>query len=283
MSEVLAADIDVIHRAALHKYRSWKRFHFGPRAENLELLQGLSHYSNPVLVAGCQRSGTTMLTRMIASSRGFVRLSLTNDDELDAALALSGKIDLPKENRYCFQTTYLNERYIEYQRIDSTTKLIWVIRDPESVVYSMLYNWKRFALNEVYVGCGLPQTDIPRLKRHWAPWPVGPSRLERACYSYVGKCAQLEEIREWLSHKNLLVVNYDSLVRAPEKWLPAIFQFVHEPFDATYAHGLSQASLIKKALLTPTQIRRVQDIAEPAYLKCMGYVSGLKEQSRVVE
>jgi len=220
-----------------------------------------------------------MLTRVIASSKGFVRLALTNDDELDAALALSGKIDLPKGNRYCFQTTYLNERYIEYQRIDSTTKLIWVVRDPESVVYSMLYNWKRFALNEVYVGCGAPQTNVPRLRRHWAPWPVGPSRLERACYSYVGKCAQLEEIREWLSHKNLLVVHYDSLVRAPEKWLPVIFQFVHEPFDTSYANGLSQASLINKTLLTPAQIRRVQDIAKPAYLKCMGYVSGLKQQS----
>ena len=59
-----------------------------------------------------------MLTRVIAGSSDFRGLALTHDDELDAALALCGEIDLPSGPRYCLQTTYLNERYPEYGSLD---------------------------------------------------------------------------------------------------------------------------------------------------------------------
>ena len=88
-----------------------------------------------------------MLTRLIAGAPGFTRLALTADDELDAALALAGLIDLPVGSRYCFQTTYLNECYADYRMLGPGQRLIWVLRNPYSVVYSMLYNWGRFALD----------------------------------------------------------------------------------------------------------------------------------------
>jgi ligand-binding sensor domain-containing protein len=36
------------------------------------------------------------------------------DDELDAALILSGHVDHQQNGRYCFQTTYINECFREY-------------------------------------------------------------------------------------------------------------------------------------------------------------------------
>ena len=60
--------------------------------------------------------------------------ALTTDDELDAALALAGLVDLPLERRYCFQTTYLNERYEDYRTLDAGQRLIWVLRNHYSVV-----------------------------------------------------------------------------------------------------------------------------------------------------
>ena len=111
---ITASDIPTDQRHHLREYRSWKRFHYGPRSLAKPLFSGLSRYGNCVLVAGCQRSGTTMLTRVIAGSRGFQRFRLTHDDELDAALILAGYVNVPGDRRYCFQTTYLNERYSEY-------------------------------------------------------------------------------------------------------------------------------------------------------------------------
>jgi hypothetical protein len=37
-----------------------------------------------------------------------------SDNELDAALILSGRVAHEPQGRYCFQTTYLNECYSEY-------------------------------------------------------------------------------------------------------------------------------------------------------------------------
>ena len=71
-----------------------------------------------------------MLPRLIASSSGFRGLALTRDDELDAALALCGAIDLPPGPRYCLQTKFLNERYAEYGALDPSQLLIWVVRNP---------------------------------------------------------------------------------------------------------------------------------------------------------
>ena len=33
-------------------------------------------------------------------------------------------------------------------------RLVWMLREPRSVVYSMLHNWKRGALNRLFDACG---------------------------------------------------------------------------------------------------------------------------------
>src|SRR5690349_15327847 len=79
-------DIIQSQRGVLRRFRSWQRFHHGPRQQSTPLLKNLARYPDCVLVAGCQRSGTTMLTRIIARSVDFTSFALTHDDELDAAL-----------------------------------------------------------------------------------------------------------------------------------------------------------------------------------------------------
>ena len=164
-------------RVWLDRYRSWRRFHRGVRRRGLPLLKNLSSYPRCVLVAGCQRSGTTMLTRLIARAPGFTRLCLTADDELDAALALAGFVDLPNDLRYCLQTTYLNERFIEYRQLRPDQRLIWVVRNPYSVVYSMLHNWGRFALNELY---DLAVAEIDRRNQHPYPLSLTPTPVSQS-------------------------------------------------------------------------------------------------------
>ena len=133
--------------------KSWAQFDRKVRYSGHKLLAQLDMYHNSILVAGCQRSGTTALSRLITGSEGMVNFQLGKDDELDAALILSGWIPYQPIGRYCFQTTYLNDSYTEYfEHYDY--KLIWVLRNPYSVVYSMLHNWKNGALNRLFHHCG---------------------------------------------------------------------------------------------------------------------------------
>jgi hypothetical protein len=264
------ADLPREERATLRRFRSWKRFHDGPRQQQAPLLTALGEFPNCVLVAGCQRSGTTITTRIVAKARGFQRFAFTHDDELDAALILAGRISLPDGRRYCFQTTYLNERYPDYALMGPNQRLVWVLRNPYSVVYSMVNNWKRFALEELYDSCA-PATAA-RPARHRL-WPFGPSAAEKASVAYAGKTAQLVRIRELIGAERLFVLEYDQMVQEPEKWLPALFLFIDEPYDPAYALALRRDSL-EKALSMPRRMRDlVERYAVPTYNRCLSFVS----------
>jgi Sulfotransferase domain len=266
--------ISEAQRPHLERYGTWQRFHRGIRRRGLPLLKSLPNYRNCVLVAGCQRSGTTMLTRLIAAAPGFTRLALTDDDELDAALALAGLIDLSPERRYCFQTTYLNECYGEYRTLAQGQRLIWVLRNPYSVVYSMLYNWRRFALNELYEGCGLGDTTAPRLRRTDLLWPLGPSRLEKACLAYRGKVGQIRAIRTMLRPEQLLTIDYDLLIASPEVWLPRIFEFAGAEYQAGYAQLVRREPAHKAQRMSVRARRMVDQLALPTYRECISMAAG---------
>ena len=125
------------------KINNWQQFTDFVRLSNRPLLEHLDDFNEPVLVTGCQRSGTTMLSQILTESAGMVNYGSDNSLELDGALILSGHSEhepLPN-GRYCFQTTYLDDFYHEYFDHQGRFKLIWVIRNPASVVYSLLYNW----------------------------------------------------------------------------------------------------------------------------------------------
>jgi hypothetical protein len=270
---ITPSDIPVNQRHYIRQYRSWKRFHRGPRSLSKPLLSGISHYRNCILVAGCQRSGTTMLTRVIAGARGFQRFQLTHDDELDAALILAGYVDIPDDGRYCFQTTYLNERYAEYASLGPDQRLIWVLRNPHSVVHSMLRNWKRFALNELYESCGVSRASSRRLRRTRLPWPVGPSSLEKACLSYCAKSGQVLAIRKLLNADQLLIVDYDAMAQSATEPLARIFAFIGEPFDPLYASSVRPDSIHKADRMSERMRRMIDGICLPTYRDCLALTS----------
>jgi hypothetical protein len=206
---------------------------------------------------------------VIASARGFQRFALTRDDELDAALILLGAVDVPPGRRYCFQTTYLNENYNEYGMLGPGQKLIWVLRNPYSVVYSMVYHWRRAALRRLYEGCAIQEQTSARLRRSRWPWPLGPSELEKACLAYSAKTSQVEVIRQIVPAGHLMVIEYDSMIQAPEDSLGKVFGFIEEPFDAAYAAALHSGS-VRKADRLPHRARRlIQMHCEPVYKRCL--------------
>ena len=192
------------------KIRNWKQFARRVRSNGCRLLSELDRFPDAVLVTGCQRSGTTMLARTIARSPSISTYHITKDDELDAALILSGYVDYPSRGRYCFQTTYVNECYGEYYEKLADQSMIWLIRNPYSVVYSMCVNWGSFAREELYRACGAP-VAAPSLKGgFWARRLA--RRVMKACSAYNGKYRQLFELYERMPRGRLCVLDYDQLI-----------------------------------------------------------------------
>lgn len=245
---------------------TWQQFARYVRPGNDNLLRTLDQFPNSILVAGCQRSGTTMLARIFTNSDGMINYWFGKDDELDAALILSGHVDHECLGRYCFQTTYLNERFPEYYN-HSDYKLIWVLRNPFSVVFSLLYHWKRFAFNELFENCGYSMLDgaLQRKYDKFGRWGI--RRLIRACMSYNGKTSQIFEIYGKLGPEKVMIVDYDELVNHKEALLPRIYEFVDLPFQDKYTGYINVASINKAKRLSETERLTIQEQCMPVYEK----------------
>ena len=79
------------------RIKTWRRFAREVRPKGCRLLSRLERFPKSVLVTGCQRSGTTMLSRIITQSEGMTNYWFGKDDELDAALILSGEVEYDPE------------------------------------------------------------------------------------------------------------------------------------------------------------------------------------------
>lgn len=252
--------------------KTWQKFAREVRSKDGNLLRRLGEFPDSVLITGCQRSGTTMLSRVITESAGMVKYWFGPDDELDAALILSGNVDYKPEGRYCFQTTYLNERYREYFDHHDSFKMIWVLRNPYSVVYSFLYNWERFALNELFRDCATHLLDGKERRRYDLFGRWGISRLKRACLAYSGKVSQVFEIRKKLGESRVIVVDYDKLVTQPDRLLPKIYEFIDLPYKPEYSNKIHSMSVRKGDQLSGREGALVEEICIPVYDKAKSLV-----------
>lgn len=244
---------------------SWKKFRKATQGYRCTLLRCHDEFKKSIFVAGCQRSGTTILSRIIANSNGMANFQFTDDDELDAALILSGLIKHTPRGRYCFQTTYLNECFYEYKNLHEDDKLIWVIRNPQSVVYSMLYHWKNFALKTLFKNCGVTQLDPDRRRRYNYFGIYGVSRLVMACASYNAKNLQLPIIKNFLGDNRIMVLEYDDLVAKPEVILPAVYDFVELPYHPSYASMINKKSIDKSSKLSKRERSFINEYSKPIY------------------
>lgn len=244
---------------------TWDKFDEHVRSRGLPLLKRLDEFPNAVLVTGCQRSGTTMLTRILTQSTGMVNYWFSPDDELDAALILSGYVDHQPQGRYCFQTTYVNQRFHEYYEHRKNYKIIFVLRNPLSVIYSMLYNWKDHALNRLFRFCGVESLSGYQKRLYKYVGMQGVSRLHRACFAYNGKVSQLYDLRKNLGYDNLMVVDYNDVVLNKEVLLPHIYEYVQMEYIPEYSDKILSKSVEKKDKLSKRERSTVSKLCLPVY------------------
>jgi hypothetical protein len=251
---------------------TWVEFSKQVRSKGCKLLKQLDYFPNSVLINGCQRSGTTMLARVIRESEGMVDYWTGRDDELDAALILSGYIAHQPRGRYCFQTTYLNQCYHEYYEHRNGHKILWVLRNPHSTVYSLLYNWPSRALENAFresVYLSLVGKD------KWL-YKLGGERyfsnLKKACLHYNWKVSQLFNLVPYLGSERISVIEYDDLVMNKEKVLPVIYEFIDLPYKASYAEKIQSSSLDKRKQLSKKEISTIKYICEDVYLRASQFI-----------
>lgn len=261
--------------------RGWGRFSKDVRSRGCCLLSEIEKYPDAVLVTGCQRSGTTMLTRILFNSEGMVSHWVDKDDELDGALLLAGVRKSEKEGRHCFQTTYLNECYREYIDRTDRQKIIWVIRNPMSVVYSLTYNWSCYALDELYVACGNFELADGGLSESNSLSGSTLSNFYKACYSYNGKLSQFFELSKSIGSDRLMMVDYDEIVESGESILSSVYEFLGLRFDSSYADSISSRPKKKSDLLSVDERLDIERLCMPVYFKAREWMDENREAKRV--
>jgi len=251
---------------------TWQQFTAIVRSKGCNLLKCLGEFPEAVLVAGCQRSGTTMFARIITQSEGMTNYWFGPDDELDAALILSGYVTPPSSGRYCFQTTYVDECYCEYYEHTGSYKIIWLIRNPYSVVYSLLYNWAPASLDGTFEKCATQQlTDFDaRLYRLIGLRSI--SRTRRACELYKAKTLQLFELYEAFGSEKIIIIDYDKIVLQKDSLLPKIYQYINLEYNTEYGQQIHSQSIDKKSKLSRKEKKIINNIAEPIYKKARSLI-----------
>lgn len=245
---------------------TWSEFDKLVKSKGFSFFRRLDEFPGSVLVTGCQRSGTTMVSRIITQSEGMVNYWFSPDDELDAALILSGYVDHNPSGRYCFQTTYVNNPN-EYLNHHKDHKIIWLVRNPISVVYSIMNNWSEPALNWLFLECGTPYL-VGKDKLLFKVFGFrGIPRLRRACWGYYGKTLQIFTLNEYVGKNSIMVVDYDKLVNNKRDLLPEIYRFINLNYQMKYADLIHSKSLDKANRLSRKQKITINLLCESAYLK----------------
>jgi hypothetical protein len=250
---------------------TWRQFDQIVRNSGRPLLARLDDFPDSVLVTGCQRSGTTLLSRIITLSNGMASYWFGPDDELDGALILCGYVDHRSHERHCFQTTYINT-CDEYHGRSRGHRIVWLLRNPWSVVYSMLTNWSDHALDTLFEQCGVAHLSGINALLYKRFGRRSITRLRRACLAYAGKISQLCELRSHLDGR-VLVVEYDDLVTRKDVVLPAIYEFIGLEYDVRYAARIQTSSIRKAHGLTDGARTTIRTLCEPAYLRARQFLS----------
>jgi hypothetical protein len=241
--------IELVHRRGDEAIGSWSDFY--AIVGDDPFLAKLDEYPGALLIAGCDWSATTAITRLFKRLPSFADSSWGHDDELDGALLLAGRRERRAVGRDCFQTTYLRDRYREYFAHDDF-KLVWIVREPRATVRSLLASRGR----------ALPARNALGLCGKSAGGQ-GTSRLEKACAAYLASIRQTTELKERLGER-VAVVDYDELAADRNRLLPALCRFAGVACDAhvlRHLHGKS----VRKGSLAGFEAAIVDQLALPAY------------------
>ena len=133
----------------------------------------------------------------------------------------------------------------------------------------MLYNWSRFALNELFVACGAELADEATRARLTRFGTLGVRPLLRACYAYLGKLQQCRSLLDTLPDTAMTTLCYEDLVTHRDAMMRALFEFTELPLGSAAGGAISTRSLGKADRLSAREGDTVDALCGDAYEACL--------------
>lgn len=217
--------------------------------------------SKVIFIFGCQRSGTTMLARVIDlcpwvnvygegdppyfyQENHPLNLRLKPDAELKALVASE------KSKFVLIKPLYESQNAIKLLEMFPGSKGIWIFRDCKDVVDSHINCYKK------HDGATYIQDMITPSYPSWKNENIAPD-IQQYLASFSDKelttatgyaffwLARNSLYFEMQDHSQLLLTNYETLVNNPQTEIRRIFDFIGTPFKDKYASIIHKHSVAK--------------------------------------
>lgn len=204
------------------------------------------NYNNPVLITGCQRSGTTLLSLILDS---HPQIRSVDETEFDGG-KLSGYLEHSDYHPHVAFKLPGDAAFFRSFRALPGVKVLWCVRDPRDVVLSMINlkmeifnsqaiawaNHNLGAMREIenclpFVGSQRPLSGIAEFQRVSAiPYHL---RDRRDAVSMGALCWELKNgLLDWYTREAItfMVVVYEDLVSKPKPTLEKVLSFLEVPW-----------------------------------------------------
>jgi Sulfotransferase domain len=157
-------------------------------------------------VSGCQRSGTTWINRFLG--RYIPDSWAFTEEQTYCQFYECSRIPLYSARNLFWQTTFINTHKKFFQQLPDNCRLIYVYRNPQAVVWSLLYNFELLeSVYQVRQSQFLACDSISVLKD---------SRLQKAIEIYRHSLRVGAELIA-ASVPRTCVVNYDEFIKDPHR------------------------------------------------------------------
>ena len=240
-------------------YKNWQEINMLrlPNIRKASHFQKLpsSKYKN-LLLFGCQRTGTSWTTKMLekylpktfAFSEIQVFYFLLDDyiiPEFDAELLV-------------FQTTFINLEIESYKNCLANTQFLLMVRNPFSVICSLLYNFIYLDIISNYYKSRMKESDLVETEN---------KDLKMAVEVYRQSMRVSLDMIKKFDRARMKVIFYDDMVLNTPEVLADIANFLDLDF-ADCPKAITKGnphSLSKWHQLSPEEIKFIEDYAQPIW------------------
>lgn len=217
-----------------------------------------------VLVTGCQRSGTTWLTRLLAGS--LDRAMAPKELEACNFLVYRNDIPLDKASALVLQTTFANVEIESYARLQDEVCVILLARNPFSVCWSMVYHWQNLTLEYDFRKRTIREEDCVQVEPE--PW-----RMALELYRHSMRSG-LKILSDRPRRTRLLV--YDELVHNVPACVRALEMFLDIPLTLSAQNVTADLVPSQKHQSLPVPFRNlIEQHCEPSFIRLQEAASGL--------
>ncbi|MBS1789641.1 MAG: sulfotransferase domain-containing protein [Acidobacteria bacterium] len=207
-----------------------------------------------LLVFGCQRSGTTWLSRYVGEN--FQEVFALTEEQSFHFLLDDYILPAIRTEYLVFQTTFINTEVESYENCPHNTKFLLIVRNPLAVCWSFLNNFQLLPTVYQYRKDSMQRADfVPHLKGELGMALEIYRQSMRTAMEIMSRCAD-----------RMQVLVYEDAVLDPEKVTENLSAFLQlESARSKAISGAKHDSLAKWRQFSEEQIEAIRYYADPLF------------------